>query len=781
MAINNKNIGPEKAPNSMMLRRTLFLLVVCGIASFLVLSIRLFKLQVIDHDFYESKAIQQQVRDNVVTARRGTIYDTNGKILAMSASVETVFISPKEILMYDIKDPNDEDYKGITQEFIANGLAEILEIDPQGIMEKMSRSASMYQTIAIKLEPEISAQIREFKNEHDIKGIFLIEDTKRYYPRSSLASHVIGFVGTENYGLAGLEQVYNEALTGVNGRVVRAKNAVGTDMLFTSFEDYYDALDGNNVHLTIDSTIQYYAEKHLRQAEIDYDLQNGALVIVMDVETSAILGMVSLGNFDLNNYQTVSEDVQFLLDAEEDEAIRSQMLADAQYRMWRNKAINDTYEPGSTFKIMTLAMALNDHVATANDTYYCGGSIEVAGREPVKCWNSNGHGSQTLAQALQNSCNVAFVNIGMQVGADRFYDYAEAFGFFETQASEDVYLSGKTGIDLLGESGSLWWPESMFTNPYNKTQLAAASFGQTFNITPLQLITAVSACVNGGYLMKPYIVEEISDSSGNTVSKTEPQLVRQVISNETSALVCQMMEQVVSVGTGRNASVAGYRIGGKTGTSTNTNVEAQTGRKEYIVSFMGVAPIDDPKIAILVCLDCPSNATGINISGGQMAAPIAGRMFADILPYMGIEPTYNNQEDAVRDKAVPSIAGLSPDAAMAKLSEEGFTYRIIGSGALVTGQLPVANSIVAAQSQIIIYCDAAPSEGMATMPDVTNMSYSVARQILGGNALFLRASGPITDPSQIVVVGQSIPVGQQLEYGTVIKVSVIDKRDQNEY
>lgn len=784
MTANKKNKGPEFAPNSMMLRRTLFLLVVCGIVAFLVLAGRLFQLQILQHDKYESMAIEQQVRESVVTAARGTIYDTNGKILAMSASVETIFISPKEILMYDIKDPDDEGYTGMTQEFIARGLGEILDIDPATIMAKMAKSESMYQTIALKVEPEISERVREFKRDNNIRGIYLTEDTKRYYPYSSLASHVIGFVGTDNDGLAGLESVYNEALTGVNGRIVRAKNAVGTDMLFTSFEDYYDASDGADTYITIDTTIEYYLEKHLLQAEQDYDLLNGGGAIAMDVNTGAVLGMASIGNFDLNNFLDVSDDIQELIDAEEDETVQSQMLYDAQQKQWRNKTINDTYEPGSTFKIITLAMALNEGLVNESSGFYCSGSIPVAGRDPVNCWKAGGHGSQTLTEALQHSCNVAFVNIGVNiVGADTFYDYAEAFGFFETQTSKEVPLSGKTGIDLLGEAGSQWWSENKFKNLHDVTQLAAASFGQTFNITPLQLITAVSACVNGGYLMQPYLVKEIVDADGNTVSKTEPKVVRQVISEETSATICEMLEMVVghAEGTGKNAAVAGYRIGGKTGTSTNTNVEVQTGKKEYIVSFIGVAPMDDPQIAILVFLDCPSESTGVYPSGGQMAAPTAGKMFADILPYLGIEPQYDEQEEKVRDKTVPNIEGLSLNDAISRLTEDGFTYRTVGSGAVVTDQLPAANSIVAADSQVIIYCDASPSEGRAVMPDLSNMSYSLARQVMGNSALYIKATGPITDPAQIVVVTQMVPAGTELEYGTVVEVSVIDKRDQDEF
>ena len=774
MPDKTRKTNSPNTPNAMMLRRTLFLMIVCGIVAFAVLGLRLFKLQIIDHDFYETAAIEQQVRETTVTAARGTIYDTNKKILAMSASVDNIYISPAEIKLYD-EDPT----------LIAQGLSEILGVDYESILAKTANTKSWYQTISRKVEPEISDKVREFKNEYDLKGVKIEEDSKRYYPYSSLAAQVIGFVGSDNTGLSGVELYDNSTLTGVNGRIVRAKNAAGTDMLFTNFEDYYDAQDGEDVVLTIDSTIQYYVEKHLEQAVRDYDVQNGACAIAMDVNTGAVLAMASLGNFDLNNYQIVDEDAQAIIDAEADETKKQELLNEAQLLQWRNKAISDTYEPGSTFKIITLSMALNEGVISTNDTFYCSGSVDVTGRtDPVNCWKTAGHGSQTLTQALQHSCNVAFVNIGLRVGAEKFYDYCEAFGFFNSSSDPDAQLSGKTGIDLGGESGSIWWSENKFSNPNDKSELAAASFGQTFNITPLQLITAVSACTNGGYLMKPYLVKETLNSDGTSASKTEPTVVRQVISSETSKTVCSLLEQVVgdrNEGTGKNAYVAGYRIGGKTGTSTNTTIEATTGEKKYIVSFIGVAPIDNPKIAILVLLDCPSSSTGIYISGGQMGAPTVGKMFADILPYMGYQPQYTAEELTTVDKTVPDLEGMTSAEALSKAESNGLTARIIGTGGTVTVQIPAANSVVAAGSQIIIYCDAAPSAEMELVPDLTGMTYSVARQNLGSLALYVKASGPITDSTAVVVTNQSIAAGTSVPHGTIVEVTVADTSNLGRY
>ena len=615
----------------MMLRRTLFLMIVCGIVAFIVLAIQLFRLQILDHDKYESLAIDQQVRETNVSANRGTIYDRNGKILAASADVSNIFISPAEIKK------NNED-----PVLIAQGLSEILGVDYGKILEMTQDTGSWYKTVARKVEDDLTEQVRQFKSENNLIGVKIESDTKRYYPYGSLASHVIGFVGTDNYGLSGIESYYDDVLTGTDGRVIRATNAAGTQLLYTNYEDYYDAQDGSDVVLTIDATIQYYLEKHLQQAVEDYDIRKGAAAIAMDPKTGEILGLVSLDNFDLNNYQAVSEEVQEEIDAAETDEEKSALLSAAQQKQWRNKAISDTYEPGSVFKIITLSMALEEGVTDINDSFYCGGSIQVTGDdEPRNCWKRQGHGAQTLTQAVQHSCNVAFINLGVRVGARSFYKYAEAFGFLNLPEDTSAIPSARTGIDIAGESGSIWWSQDLFYQSNNLSQLAAASFGQTFTVTPIQMITAVSACINGGYLMKPYLVKEVQGDDGEVLSTNQPTVVRQVISEDTSATVRSILERVVGDpvdGTGKNAYVAGYSIGGKTGTSEKVSQDAAGGAKEYIVSFLGFAPTDDPKIAILVLLDTPSNDTGIYISGGQMAAPVVGNMMADILPYLGVEP-----------------------------------------------------------------------------------------------------------------------------------------------
>lgn len=767
MPQNERGRAPGGGPNRMMLRRTLFLMSVCGIAAFLALGARLCQIQIFQHDEYEAAAIAQQVRETTVSAARGTIYDRNGAILAISAGVDTVYISPAEI------ERNNED-----KEAIARGLAEILDADYETILKKAGNTKSWYEVVARKVEAETAELVRKFKAEGGYVGIKIESDTKRYYPNGSLASHVIGFVGLDNTGLGGIESRYDSLLSGEDGYVMRSTTAAGTDMLYQSYEDYVDAHNGDSLTLTIDAVIQSYVEKHLAQAVEDYDIQNGAAAICMEVDTGAILSMVSLGNFDLNDYQTISAEAEAEISAAaQSEEEYDELYALAQQQQWRNKAISDTYEPGSTFKIITLAMALEEGVVNENSSFYCGGSMNVLGRgSPLKCWKYGGHGPQSLTQAVQHSCNVAFVNIGQLVGEEKFYEYAEGFGFIERTADTSQQLTAKTGIDLGGESGSIWWSEDVFCNPENLSQLAAASFGQTFNITPIQLITVVSACVNGGRLMQPYLVQSVEDPQGNLVSQTEPQVVRQVVSEETSASVRRILEQVVSdqtEGTGHNAYVAGYRIGGKTGTSTKTTKEI-SGEKEYIVSFIGFAPADDPEVAILVLLDDPSSESGIYISGGQMAAPVVGKMMADILPYLGYEPEYTDSELAAADKAVPELTGMSITQAKSALSESGLGCRVIGEGDTVTDQLPRAGAVIAAGSEVLLYAGQNPAPTTETMPDLRGLSYEAARQRLGELGLYLTAENGVTDPAAQLVSAQSTAPGEELAHGSVVGVTLYE-------
>lgn len=750
------------SPNRIMYRRALVLAIVCGVAVFVALAVRLFFIQIVNHEKYETAAVNQQLRQTTIPARRGTIYDRSGNILAMSSAVSNVYISPAEI------DQNGED-----KTLIADGLSEILGVDRARILEKMEDKSSYYSTVKLKVDDETVEAVRAFKEENELRGVKIEEATRRYYPYSSLASHVIGFVGVDDYGLAGLEYSLDSTLSGIDGRVVRATNAAGTDMLFTDFEDYYDAEDGEDVVLTIDTTVQYYLEKYLTLAAEDYMVQNGACGIVMDVDTGAILAMASIGNFDLNDYLAIDDDAQARVDAAATDEERSELLAAARETQWRNKAVSDTYEPGSTFKIITLAMALEEGTVNEQSDFYCGGSVDVIGRtKPVNCWKDGGHGSETLAEAVMNSCNVAFVQIGQRVGAQTFYEYARAFGFFD-----------RTGIDLPGEANSLWWDEDVFFDEQNRSQLAAASFGQTFTVTPIQMITAISAVANGGYLMKPYLVSDVLDEDGSTVSHTEPTVVRQVISEQTSAICCDILEQVVgsSGGTGKNAYVAGYRIGGKTGTSTKTTLEASTGEKQYIVSFAGIAPADDPEIAVLVLLDTPSNDCGVYISGGQMAAPTVGNIMADVLPYLGVKAEYSEEEAALVDREVPDVTGRALDTAVERAEEAGFTYRIVGDGDVVTRQLPAAGAVIAAGSEIALYCGEEPTATETMVPALVGLSYAEAREALEEYGLYLRDDSGILGGEGVTVASQSVASGSAAERGSVVGVTLSDAGNLGRY
>ncbi len=745
-----------------MLRRGAALAAVFGVGALALLLARLYHIQITDHAFYEELAISQQLRQAPGAVRRGVIYDCNGNILAASASVDNVYLSPAEI-----------DANGENRELIARELARILDLEPNEILEKSNRRGSWYVTVARKIEADKAAEIRAFKTEKHISGVRLETDSKRYYPNGRLACHLLGFVGMDNYGLEGIEARYDKALAGTAGKSLRATNAYGGEMLLRRYGEYRPGLDGCDLVTTIDASIQYYVEKHLRQAARDYDALNGAGAIAMDVNTGAVLAMASLGDYDPNDFLAVSEKAQAVVDAAATQEEAAALLAEAQARQWRNKALSDTYEPGSTFKIITLSMALEEGKTGLGDSFYCGGSTSVTGRtSPIRCWKTEGHGSQTLTQAVQHSCNVAFVNIGQRVGAERFYDYCEAFGFLRLSDDPDASLTARTGIDLQGESGSIWWSKNTFCSPRNLSQLAAASFGQTFTITPLQLVTAVSACVNGGRLMEPYVVQRLIEPDGSVRFEHAPKLVRRVISESTSRTVRGILEQVVGDpkdGTGRNAAVPGYRIGGKTGTSEKVSLEARTGQKEYIVSFIGFAPADDPKIALLVFLDTPSDQSGIYISGGQMAAPVVGRMLADILPYLGVEPA---PEDG--GTKMPGCLGLDLPEAAERLEEAGLRFRTRGGGSTVTDQLPAAGTEIAPGTEIILYFDADISPELETVPELTGMSLNEARDTLSYYGLYLNALSSISDPEKQSVSAQSIPAGTALCHGSVVEVTLID-------
>ncbi|MCL2366582.1 MAG: penicillin-binding transpeptidase domain-containing protein [Oscillospiraceae bacterium] len=744
--------------------RTVFLLAICGIAAFAVLAARLYDVQITNHSYFQARALRGQLNHSTLVASRGTIYDANGNILAVSAAVETVFISPLEMAL-------EEQDIGL----IATGLSAILDVDRDMIVQRASRTHSQYQVIKHQVEYEQAALVRAFIREHRIRGVHFEPGFRRYFPNDYLASQIIGFVGAEHTGLDGVEMRYENILSGVSGRRVRMTSARGTALSFRDFEDTFEAQHGYNVHLTIDSTIQYFVEKHLTAAIDQYRVLNGAICIAMNARTGEILAMASYPNFNPNEFLRISDRDMERITAIEDEDERREALRDAQFRQWRNRALTDTYEPGSVFKIITKAMAIEENIADLDTVFECHGRISVLGRVdrnrdplPLNCWRRWGHGSQTLDEAMQNSCNVVCVELALRLGATRFYDYIEAFGLFE-----------RSGLDNASESRSLWWDRPTFLNRHNHSQLAAASIGQTFTITPIQMISAVSATINGGYLMQPLLVSHITDRDGNIVSANEPTVIRQVVSAGTSEAMRIMLENVVVNGTGQNAQVRGYRVGGKTGTSENVVqiVTAGDGAlKDLTPSFVGFAPADDPEIVILLMLDTPCHSTGLPIFGGSMAAPVVANMFADILPLaMGIMPQYTEEELQDLSVYVPRVTERYVSGAVGSLMGVRLEHTVVGDGQMVSAQFPAPNMRIAPGSTVILITDAEVPDEDVSVPDLSGMTFEGARRALESRGLFIRTTGVPQSDIRARVSVQSVQAGDEVPFGSVIEVTLIDR------
>ena len=730
--------------NRVIQTRSFVLMLIMGVAMFVLLFFQLFDLQIIRHEELQSKAVNQQTRRTVVTASRGTIYDRTGNIMAISASAETIILSPLEI----DRAVNDKDSPvSWTKDSLAAGLAEILGSDASSIRKRMDNTKSQYEVIKLRAEEETANAVRTYISENKIVGVHLVADAKRYYPYGSLASHVIGFVGDENTGLYGLEARYEQELEGQSGLVVSAKDNAGNDMMY-AYEQYFAAQNGSDLTLTLDATIQYYLEKGLESMADKFAAANGATGIIMDVRTGGILAMASYPNYDLNDFSAV-----------QDKTLQERMergegtLADMQLLQWRNKALNDTYEPGSTFKILTLAAALEEGVIDMNTTVNCNGFVNIS-NYTIHCSNKAGHGLQTLVQSVGNSCNPAFISYGLKLGNTTFYNYMKAFG-----------LMDDTGIDLGGEAVGIFADPASFT----QLDLACYAFGQNFNVTPIALITAQAACINGGYLRSPYLVERITDSNGSVTYQHDSTPIRQVISEETSATVRECLEYVVSSGTGKNGQVAGYRIGGKTGTAD----KGQTG--DVVVSFLCFAPADDPQVIMLLTMDTPSRSTGTYVSGGNMVAPTASSIMAEVLPYLGVEPSYSAEELLGMDTTVPNVIGMSVEEAKSKLTERGLSCKVSGDGATVTDQTPAGGAIIPGKSAVILYAGADKSTAKCKVPHLIGKTPSEANTAATGAGLFIRFSGTTgSESSSVRVLSQSIEEGTEVEAGTVITVQLGD-------
>ena len=740
---NRKNENVRRA-NRIIQTRSFVLMILMGVVMFVLLFFRLFDLQITRHEELQGKAVNQQTRRTVVTANRGTIYDAGGNILAISSSAETIILSPLEI---DNAVNDTEDPVSWTKESLAAGLAEILGKDASAIRKRMDNVKSQYEVIQLRADEDTAAKVRSYVDENKIAGVHLVADTKRYYPYGSLAAQVIGFVGDENTGLYGLEAYYEKELEGQSGLVISSKDQAENDMLYT-YEQYFAAKNGSDLTLTLDTTIQYYLEKGIESMVDKFSAANGASGIVMDAKTGGILAMASYPNYDLNDFLTVSDQtLQERIERGES------TVADMQLLQWRNKALNDTYEPGSTFKILTLSAALEEGVVDKTTTVNCSGSVNISGYT-IHCSNKNGHGLQTLVQSVGNSCNPAFINYGLRIGSEKFYEYMRSFGLMNT-----------TGIDLGGEAVGVFAADSSFT----QLDLACYAFGQNFTVTPLALIAAQAACVNGGYLHTPYLVERIADSDGNVTYRHDDTPVRQVISEQTSATVRECLEYVVASGTGKNGQVAGYRIGGKTGTAD----KGQTG--DVVVSFLCFAPADDPQVIMLITMDTPSRATGTYVSGGNMVAPTASTVMAEILPYLGVEPSYSAEELLGMDTTVPNVIGMSVDEAKAKLKDRALSYKIVGDGETITDQTPAGGAIIPGKSSVILYVGEEKSTDKCVVPHLIGKTPSEANTTATAAGLLIRFSGTTgSESSSVRVLSQSIDEGTEVEAGTVITVQLGD-------
>ena len=758
--------------NSGQHRRVMLAALVLGFAAFLPVGARLYGLMIRDYDYYANLALRNQTRTTTVMAQRGDIFDRNMELLASSKTVENVYLDPHELKQS--KADIDE---------ISRTLGNILEKDPAWIAQQAADTRKRYKQVGSSVDEETAANIRDYINEKNISGIHLEPTTKRVYPQSTLAAQVIGFTNSSGDGCEGVEAAYDAYLSGRTGRVITTKGNNEMDMPF-SYENYVSARQGDSVILTLDATVQACLEKQMKAAIGRYDVQNGAFGLVMNCKTGEILAMATLGSYDPNSYleiadpeiaaQLENQRLSYLsLQPDSEEFANGQKaytdaLSAARLKQWRNRVLSDGYEPGSTFKVLTMAAALDCGAIDLNTNFHCSGSEQIPGRaQRLHCWRSAGHGAEKTPQALQNSCNIAFAHIALKLGGERFYEYIEKFGILE-----------KTGIDLAGESKGVFFDKALVTNTdkWGTASLTSGSFGQTFKITPLQLVRAIASVVNGGKLLEPYIVSEIIDADGNTVMQAEPTVVRQTISKETSDTMRTLIASVVTEGTAKNAKVAGFSIGGKTGTSEKIDVFDENGQRvlDKIVSFVGIAPMDDPEYIVLVALDTPSRQTGIYISGGVMAAPTVGAVMGDILPYLGVERHYSEDEEQGKEVVLEKFIDLTGKDAASKLKRMGLTAQFVGTGETVTAQIPEPGQTVPGGSQVLLYLGEHPEQETVEVPDFVGLNRQQASDAAGALGLYVLVTGNDEISTQVTVTAQNVPKGEKVPRGTTITLEFTD-------
>lgn len=743
---NNGNIRKNskkaaKGPNQRLRQRTAVLIILILVIGFGAAIARLGYLTVVQGSSLQEDAVGQQLKDTTIPAKRGTIYDANGKVLAESASVWQVVMAP-------IYFKTDEQRKAA-----AEGLSEILGLDYDNVYEKTTQE-SYYVVVKRKIEVEARDKVLELidtlSEKYDCGNVIqLLDDYKRYYPQNDLASCVIGFTGSDEQGLEGVEYQYDSYLSGTPGRIITAKNARGTDMPF-QYEQNVEAEDGNSIYLTIDETVQSICEKYMKQGIVDNNVLNRGVCIAMDVNTGAILAMVTADGYDLNDPYTLPKETQKKIDALSEKK-QAQAESEALAAMWRNKAITDTYMPGSVFKMCTASMALEEGKVNDNSTFVCTGTMVVNGI-PINCSHLEGHGTQNFVQATSNSCNPAFIQIGQLLGINKFCQYYQGFGFSE-----------KTGIDLPGEADDSFWKEGTMTD----VDLAVASFGQNFSITPVQMITACSAVANGGYVLQPYVVSKITDSNGNVIKNVEKKIKRQVVSKATSDKMNEILAYNTETSGASQGYVAGYKVAGKTGTSEKKGVKViSTFDEDYIASFCGYAPADDPQIAMLVFFDTPSGGA---YYGSQVAAPVFISIMSEILPYLEIKTEYTESELEYIDVSAGDYTGMTVSEAETAAQTDGFTTTVKGDGEKVIAQIPAVSSKIPSGGNVVLYTDDTSRSETVTVPNLVGYSATEVNNVASAYGLNVSFSG--ASDTGVVSISQNIAEGTSVSPGTVITVS----------
>ncbi|HOP84296.1 MAG: penicillin-binding transpeptidase domain-containing protein [Ruminococcus bromii] len=742
---NNSKKRAEKGPAQRLRQRTAILILLILVLGFGAAVLRLTYLTTVQSSELQESAVDLQLADTTVSAKRGTIYDANGNVLAESASVWQVVMSP-------VNFKNDKQ-----RQAAAKGLSEIFDLEYNDVLDD-TKQQSHYVVVKRRIESDEREKVLELidtlKKDYSCSGVIqLLDDYKRYYPKNSLASSVIGFTGSDDQGLEGIEYEYDSYLSGTPGRIITAQNARGTDMPFR-YEQNVESEDGNNVYLTIDETIQSICEKYMQKGVEDNNVLNKGVCIAMDVNTGAILAMVTTDGYDLNNpYELSAKDKKKIKSTAKSKQAEAESAALS--NMWRNKAVADTYMPGSVFKMCVASAALEENLVNEKTSFTCTGSISVEG-ETIHCSNISGHGTQNFVEAISNSCNPAFIQIGQMLGAGKFRQYYQGFGF-----------SDKTGIDLPGEAEDSFWKEGKMGG----VDLAVASFGQNFTITPIQMITACAAVSNGGYVVQPHVVSKITDSKGNVIKTVDKKVKRQVISDDTSKKMNEYLEYNTERQGAAAGYISGYKVAGKTGTTEKRGVTKfeSSFSEDYISSFCGYAPADDPQIAMLVFFDTPD---GDAYYGSQVSSPVFINIMSEVLPYLDVKTSYTDEELGYVDASAGDYTGVSVDEAKTAVEADGFTATVKGNGSTVISQIPTVSSGLQKGGSIVLYTDSDSQSETVSVPSLIGLSPDEVNDVASAYGLNVSFSGATT--SSGTSSSQNIEAGTSVSPGTVITVSFAD-------